>query len=210
MSEVIGVLVVDDNEMMRRGLCEAINLADGMEAVGAAESAMEALQLFRELKPDVVTMDYQMPGENGLKCTERILAEDPEAKVVLISVFDLEEDVWNAVQCGVVGYLTKKAGNAEILIDAIREVAAGEEFFPAVIAKKLNRRKEAKDLTDRELKVLELLARGCSNKEIMDEMNLTLTMVKYHIVQTREKLGALDRTQAVVKAFERGILKVQD
>lgn len=127
--------MVDDNEMMRRGLCEAINLADGMEAVGAAESAMEALQLFRELKPDVVTMDYQMPGENGLKCTERILAEDPEAKVVLISVFDLEEDVWNAVQCGVVGYLTKKAGNAEILIDAIREVAAGEEFFPAVIAK---------------------------------------------------------------------------
>ncbi|MFG0239546.1 MAG: DNA-binding response regulator, partial [Gimesia chilikensis] len=128
----------------------------------------------------------------------------------LISVFDAEEDIWNAVQAGVKGYLTKKAGNADVLIDAIREVFAGEEFFPAVIAKKLLRRREAKSLSEREVEVLKLLADGLSNSEIAERLDIAMGTVKFHIIHIREKLDATDRTDAVAKGFRRGILRVDD
>ncbi|VGO22443.1 response regulator [Pontiella sulfatireligans] len=208
--KVIRVLVVDDNEMMRAGLCEAIGLDPGLDVVGTAGDATEALDLYRKLQPDVVTMDYQMPGENGLKCTERLLQEDPEAKVILISIFDSEEDIWNAVQAGVKGYLTKKAGEVDVLVEAIQQVANGQTFFTGVIAKKLERRSDAPSLTERELEVLKLLANGSSNKEAAVALDISEATVKFHIIHIREKLGAADRTDAVVKGFRRGILRVND
>lgn len=212
MSDVnnIRVLVVDDNAMMRRGLSETISVVPGLSTVGSASNGDEALERYRELQPDVVTMDYQMPGKNGVECTKEILAEFPDAKIILISVFDSEEDIWRAVKAGVKGYLTKRAGDADVMLEAICIVGEGESFYPECIAEKLEHRSQLAELTEREIRVLRLLAAGLSNKEIMDEMDLSLTMVKYHIVRIREKLGALDRTQAVVKAFERGILKVNN
>lgn len=206
----ITVVVVDDNALLRLGLTETISIEPGLKAVGQAANAEEAYQMVRELEPDVVTMDYQMPGENGIECTKKLMKEFPKLKVILLSVFDSEEDIFKAVNAGVKGYLTKKAGEVEEVVEAIHEVANGSTYFPAGIAQKLERRNEASSLTARELEVLELLAEGLSNKEIVDRLGISLSTVKLHIINLREKLEANDRTQAVVHAFRRGILHLDD
>lgn len=206
----IRVLVVDDNAMMRRGLTETISVEPGLCATSAAANGVEALELYRELRPDVVTMDYQMPGQSGIECTAAILEEFPDARIILLSIFDSEEDIWKAVQAGVKGYLTKKTGEVSIVLDAIREVATGEEYFPAKLAIKLAHRKEQEDLTEREAEVLQFLASGLSNKEISDKLGLSVPTIKFHVVNIRDKLGAVDRTDAVVKAFKRGVIRLEE
>lgn len=209
MNETIKVLVVDDNALLRFGLIGAIDLETEIETVGSAANAEEALELYRRAQPDVVTMDYRMPGIDGVECTRKILAEFPDAKIILYSVFESEEEIWKAVQAGVRGYLTKTASAVEEVMEAITEVAGGGSFFPASIARKLEARKQQQELTARELEVLRMLGEGQSNKEIMDYFDLSLSTVKHHITNIREKLGAADRTQAVVIAYRRGILKVE-
>ncbi|MGC6425355.1 MAG: response regulator [Lentimonas sp.] len=209
MNETIKVLVVDDNALLRFGLIGAIDLETEIETVGSAANAEEALELHRKTQPDVVTMDYRMPGIDGVECTRKILAEFPDAKIILYSVFESEEEIWKAVQAGVRGYLTKTASAVEEVMEAITEVAGGGSFFPASIARKLEARKQQQELTARELEVLRMLGEGQSNKEIMDYFDLSLSTVKHHITNIREKLGAADRTQAVVIAYRRGILKVE-
>lgn len=210
MSEqVIRVLVVDDNDMMRRGLADTISVEPGMETVGTASNAEEALELYRKLKPDIVTMDYQMPGDNGIDCTRNIIREDPDAKVILLSVFDSEEDVWRAVQAGVKGYLTKKTGDVDVMISALQSVAAGEPFFPAAMKQKLESRSEQRELTPREMQVLQLLASGNSNKDICGKLDLSLTTVKFHVRHLLKKLEAFDRTDVVVKALRKGIVRLE-
>lgn len=208
MAENIRILVVDDNALLRLGLTETFKIEPGLEPVGQAANSAEALELVRELRPDVVTMDYQMPGETGVECTKKILAEFPETKIVLLSVFDAEEDIWQAVRAGVKGYLTKKAGEVEEVLEAVQEIAAGGTYFPASIANKLEQRSEKDDLTPREMEVLQLLAEGCSNKEIVERLGISLPTVKLHIINLREKLKAADRTQAVVHAFKQGIIHI--
>lgn len=205
MSDKIEVMVVDDNSLLRLGLTEAIGGEPDLEAVGEAENGVQALELFRKLQPDVVTMDYQMPGDNGVECTRKIIAEFPEAKVILLSVFEGEEDVWNAVQAGAQGYLTK-TGEIEEVLDAIREVASGGTYFPAAIAQKLASREERESLTTRELEVLQLIVEGNSNKEIMDKLDISVGTVKLHVSHILEKLGAADRTQAAIMAVKQGIV----
>ncbi|MEM6885856.1 MAG: response regulator transcription factor [Verrucomicrobiota bacterium] len=206
MKTNIRVMVVDDNAILRLGLTETISMEPGMELVGDASNAEDAIEMVRKLKPDVVTMDYQMPGASGVECTAQIMDEFPETHVILLSVFDSEEDIWKAKEAGVKGYLTKKAGEVEDVIEAIQEVANGGNYFPGSIAQKLEKREGQKSLTERELAVLKLLAAGRSNKEIVDDLNISLATVKFHIINLREKLDAADRTQAVVHAFKRGIL----
>ncbi|MEO0793903.1 MAG: response regulator transcription factor [Verrucomicrobiota bacterium] len=210
MAKVTRVLVVDDNALLRLGLTETISLEPGLELAGSAGSGEEALERVRELQPDVITMDYQMPGMNGVECTRQILEEFPGSKIILLSVFDTEEDIFKAQQAGVKGYLTKKAGEIEDVMEAIHEVSSGGVYYPSSIAQKLERRKTQKSLTDREMEVLKLLAGGRSNKEIEDELSISLPMVKLHIINLREKLDAVDRTQAVVQAFKRGILHLEE
>ncbi len=205
-NQIIRILVVDDNDLMRRGLTASLSIESDLKVVGDAANAREAIEMYRELKPDVVTMDYQMPGMNGVECTRRLLEEFPDAQVILFSIQDSQEDVWNAVQAGVRGYLTKRTGEAGIVLDAIREVANGGDYYPAAIARKISQRKEQQSLTAREMEVLHLLATGNSNKDIADRLDLTLPTVKFHVLNIRLKLGAADRTQAVVSALERGII----
>ena len=207
-NQIIKVLAVDDNDMMRRGLAETISMEPGMETVGTAASSEEALKLYQELQPDIVTMDYQMPGENGIECTRKLVNLDPDARVILLSVYDTEEDIWRAVQAGVKGYLSKKTGEVDVMIEAIKKVASGEEFFPEKIKEKLEKRSEQRELTPREFQVLSLLSSGNSNKEICQSMDLSLPTVKFHIRHICDKLNATDRTDAVVKAFRRGILHI--
>lgn len=208
MSDSIKVMVVDDNALLRFGLVGAIDMEPGLESAGDAASSEEALELYSKIKPDIVTMDYRMPGESGVECTRKIMELDPDAKVILFSVFESEEEVWKAVQSGVKGYLTKSASAVEDVMEAIHEVANGGSFFPAAIARKVEARKQQEELTPRELEVLQLLGQGTSNKELVDHFNISMSTVKHHITNIREKLGAADRTQAVVIAYRRGILKL--
>ena len=208
MSGKTKVLMVDDNAVMLLGLTEAVSIDPELESVGTAESASEALEMYRKHRPDVVTMDYEMPGESGVDCTKKILEEFPDAKVVLLSIYETEEDIWQALQAGVKGYLTKKTGEIEEVLEAIHEVAAGNTFFPSSISRKIDNRRRHLELTPRELEILRMLGRGCSNKELMEHFGLSVSTVKNHLINIREKLGAADRTQAVIIAIRRGLLRL--
>ncbi|MEM6883795.1 MAG: response regulator transcription factor [Verrucomicrobiota bacterium] len=202
----IRVMVVDDNAILRQGLVGAMQFEPDLECIGEAGSAEEAAECYEDWKPDIVTMDYRMTGETGVVGTRRILEADPEARIILFSVFESEEEVWKAVQAGVQGYLTKNASAVDEVMEAIREVAQGGTYFPAAISQKLESRQQQEELTARELEILEFLSAGKSNKEIADHFDLSPSTVKHHITHIREKLGAVDRTQAVVIALKRGIL----
>ncbi|MEM6884800.1 MAG: response regulator transcription factor [Verrucomicrobiota bacterium] len=204
----IRVLIVDDNSLLRLGLSEAIGGEGDLEVVGEAENGREARELFRELRPEVVTMDYQMPGETGVETTRQIISEYPEAVVILLSVFEGEEDVWSAEQAGAKGYLNKSAAIDEVL-EAIREVAAGNNYFPAAIAQKIAKREGRASLTARELEVLKLVVQGNSNKEIMHLLNISEGMTKLHVSNILSKLNAADRTQAAIMAVKQGIVHLE-
>ena len=204
----IKVLVVDDNAVLRMGLTHAIDNADGFQIVGEAANAEYALISYEKYCPDVVTMDYQMPGIDGVETTRRLIQTDPDAKIVLLTVKEAEEDVWNAVQAGCKGYLTKRAGEVEDVLQAINEVANGNTYFPAKVASKIESRLAHEALTPRELEVLQGLAKGYSNKEIMDELDISEGTVKLHLSNLRKKLNAADRTQALITAVQRGIVQI--
>ncbi|QBG46737.1 response regulator transcription factor [Verrucomicrobia bacterium S94] len=210
MSERIRVMIVDDNAVLLVGLMQVIAADPLLESAGYAESGEDAVELYRRLRPDVVTMDYEMPGWNGVETTKAILEEFPAAKIILLSVYEKEEDVWQAFRAGVKGYLTKRAGEVEDILEAIHEVAAGGTFFPAGIAQKIEYRKNQPELSVAEMSVLQWLSRGLCNKEIAERLVISEAMVKFHIVNLRKKLGAADRTQAVVAACKRGLIRLEE
>ena len=202
------VLVVDDNSFLRLGLIDAITSEEDLAIAGEAENSVRAVEQYRELQPDVVTMDYQMPGESGIEASRKILEEFPDAKIILLSVHVGKEDIWRAVQVGAKGYLNKNADTDNVL-EAIREVNAGNTYFPAEISKKLAEREKHESLTDRELDVLTLIVRGRSNKQIMQELGVSEGTTKRHITHILEKLGVVDRTQAAIMAVQDGIVHLE-
>lgn len=205
MSKVISVLIVDDNALLRLGLMEAISGEEDMQLAGEASNGIEAVELFRKIKPDVVIMDYRMPAEDGVAATQKIVSEFPDAKIILLSVYEGEEDIWNAWKAGVQGYLSKSEA-AHNFIGAIRTVAGGDACFPSEIAAKLEGRKEQRSLTPREMEVLRLIVDGNTNKEIMSALQVSAGTVKLHVSHTLEKLGVADRTQAAIMAIKKGII----
>ncbi len=205
MRKKIRVLIVDDHAMMRLGLAEAVNGERDMQLAGEASNGSQAMEAYRTFQPDVVTMDFQMPGMNGAEATTRLRAEFPEARVVILSVFEGEEDIWRAVQAGAMGYVLKSA-EVEDILEAIRHVVAGDTYFPPAIAAKLADRKTRDTLTTRESQVLRHVVAGLSNKEIASTMRTSEATVKLHISNTLAKLGVADRTQAAIVAVQRGIV----
>ncbi|MDZ8117798.1 response regulator transcription factor [Pontiella agarivorans] len=205
MSDKISVMIVDDNGLLRVGLKDIISDEGDMTTVAEAATGEEAVGLYSECHPDVVTMDYRMPDLDGLEASKRILSQFPDAKILFLSTYEGEEDIWNAWQTGVAGYLSK-ADAYEHIIEAIREAAEGRSYFPAAIARKLEARKGQASLTPRELEVLKLIVAGNSNKEIMGELDLSASTVRVHVSNVLEKLGVLDRTQAAIAAVKRGIV----
>lgn len=210
MSDKTRVMMVDDNAVLLMGMSQVVAADPSLEPVGMAENGNEALVLYREVRPDVVIMDYEMPDCNGVEATRKIVAEYPAAKIILLSVYESEDDVWQACQAGVKGYLTKKAGEIEDILEAIHEVSEGGTFFPAAIAQKIEHRKTLPELSDAEMDVLKMLGRGLCNKEIEIALHLSSAMVKFHIVNLRKKLGAADRTQAVIVACKRGLIRLEE
>lgn len=205
MRQKIRVLIVDDHAMMRLGLAEAINGERDMVLAGEAANGNQAVEVYGELQPDVVTMDFQMPGIDGAEATGLLRAKYPDARVVLLSVFEGEEDIWRAVQAGAMAYVLKSA-EVEDILEAIRHASADDTYFPPSIAAKIAARKTRDTLTARESQVLRHIVAGLSNKEIAASMRTSEATVKLHISNTLSKLGVSDRTQAAIVAVQRGIV----
>lgn len=203
----IRVMIVDDHFATRLGLSLPVNREPDMTVVAEAGTSAKAIELFRQHRPDVVLMDYHLPDRSGVETLKAIRAEHPDARVLILTIFDGEEDIYRAVTAGARGYLTKSCECEEVL-QAIRDVAKGETHFPPDITAKIRAREKRKPLTDRELDILRLLVKGHSTKEIVDILKLSMGTIRLHISFILDKLDAFDRTNAVAIAIERGIVRL--
>ena len=201
----IRILVADDHHVVRSGLAASLGLEEDFEIVGEAESGAQALALFPETKPDVVLMDLRMADGGGIESTAALRARATDARVIIYTTFDGDEDVYRAVQAGARGYLLKSAPRTE-LIAAIRAVAAGERYLPPELATRLAERVSGPDVSEREIEVLRLISAGKSNKEIGATLHIAEDTVKRHVSNILTKLGVSDRAQAATEAIRRGFL----
>jgi DNA-binding NarL/FixJ family response regulator len=203
---VIRVLIVDDHPVVREGLRGILGVESGIEVVGEAGSAAEAVTAARALAPDVVLMDLRMPDGDGVQATTAVLAQVPRCRVVVLTTYENDADILRAVEAGATGYLLKDAGRGE-LAQAIRAAARGETVLaPSVAAKLVSRLRSPVGLTAREMEVLRLVGAGRTNAEIGRALFISEATVKTHLLRTFGKLGVSDRTAAVTVALERGIL----
>ncbi len=204
--ETIRVLVVDDHFFTRMGVTAALNLEADMGVVAEAACGRDAIDLFAEHRPDVAVLDGDLPDMHGTEVAREIVKRFDCARVLIFSVEQTEEDIHRAVAAGVKGYLPKTAARPELL-NAVRTVAAGRRFFPQGVLGKLQDRRSHVTLSDREREVLQGMARGWPNKIIAAELGVSTETVKTFVGRILDKLGAEDRTQAVMVALDRGLLK---
>ncbi len=215
---MIKVLVADDEALLRSAFCSLIGAQDDLEVAGAAADGMQAVELAASLAPDVVVMDVRMPVMNGIEATRRITGDrDAGPRVLILTTFDLDEYVFEALRAGASGFALKSRPPEELL-SGIRTVAAGEALLAPSVTRRLiehfaDRTKATArmpwgldELTDREREVLVLVARGLSNAELAATLHVTLPTAKTHVSRILTKLGARDRTQLAILAYESGIL----
>ncbi len=202
----VRVLLAEDQAIVRDGLVALVGYQSDLEVVGCAGDGEEAVRLYGELRPDVTLMDLRMPRLGGAQAIEAIRAADPEARVLVLTTYDGDEDVYRALQAGARGYLLKDAATDELL-GAIRAVARGGRHVPAAVAQRLaDRAMAGPPLSEREVEVLRLVAAGMTNKEIASALFIAEGTVKTHLNSIHEKLGVRDRTEAVMVALRRGML----
>jgi DNA-binding NarL/FixJ family response regulator len=219
-SRSIRVVIVDDHALFRRGLDRVLDDEPDIEVVGEAADGVEAVSRVRELTPDIVIMDVRMPRATGIEAARTIRAVAPETKVIMLTVSDLEEDLYEAVKAGVNGYLLKEVAIPEVA-DAVRAVAAGHSLVSPSMASKLfsefnvlaqqadeRQRSLSPRLTERELEVLKLVAHGLSNRDIAGELYISENTVKNHVRNVLEKLQLHSRMEAVVYAMREKLLDV--
>jgi two-component system NarL family response regulator len=206
-SDLIRVMIVDDHPVVREGIARIISDDKRMELVGEAGSAQEAMTLFRKMRPDVTLMDMRMPDGSGAETIEAIRNEFTNARIIILSSFDHEEDIYQAIQAGARGYLLKDSPRTE-LISAIIRVHSGERCIPANVATRLAERIGGNELTSREFEVLKLIVKGKSNKEIGDNLGISEGTVKSHVNNILSKLNVTDRTQAMSVALKRGLVRL--
>jgi DNA-binding NarL/FixJ family response regulator len=215
----IRVLICDDHALVRSGFRMVLNAREDLEVVGEAEDGREVIELARTLDPDVILMDVRMPTLDGVEATRRLVEGGSRARILILTTFDLDEYVYDALRAGASGFLLKDVKPAQ-LVEAIRVVAAGEALLAPTVTRRLLDRfadvlpgEETKpppaleSLTDRELEVLKLLAGGLSNAELAQQLFLSETTVKSHISSVLRKLELRDRVQAVVLAYEAGLIR---
>jgi len=201
----IRIIVVDDQSVVRQGFVALINTVADMEVVAEGINGEQAIELYRQHKPDVMLIDLRMPVIGGVEAITKIRQEFPEARLIVLTTYDGDEDIYRSLQAGAKGYLLKDMFFEE-LETAIRSVHAGSRRIPAVIAERLAERMSGSALTDRELEVLELIVKGQSNKEIAKSLTISEATVKSHINSLLSKLGVTDRTQAATTALQRGLV----
>jgi two-component system NarL family response regulator len=207
-SNRIRVLIVDDHPLMRIGLRARIEAESDMEVVAEAGDGPTAIAAYTAHRPDITLLDLRLPGMDGPQIITVIRKDDPAAKIIILTTYDADEDVYRAVQAGARGYLLKGTF-AEGILEAIRNVQAGRRLIAPEVAGRLADRVSSPGLTSREVAVLELVAKGMSNKEIGAALFVSETTIKYHLKNIYAKLGASDRTEAALLATQRGILTLR-
>ncbi|MER5938350.1 DNA-binding response regulator [Streptomyces sp. uw30] len=218
-SSPIRVVIADDQQMVRQGFSVLLNTKPDIDVIGQAVDGLDALAKVAELVPDVVLMDIRMPELGGIEATRRITTATPHIKVLVLTTFDLDEYVYEALRAGASGFLLKDA-SADQLAEAVRVVAAGDALLAPVITRRLIAefsrmdgrpraplKERVGDLTERETEVLALIAQGLSNAEIADRLVVAEQTVKTHVGRILVKLGLRDRTQAAVFAYESGLVR---
>ena len=221
----VRVLLADDDALMRAGLAVVLDNAGGIDVVGEAPDGIRAVELCRELRPDVVLMDVRMPGIDGIEATRRVVAAGPDTKVLVLTTFRHDEYVWGALRAGASGYLLKRT-SPERLVDAVHTVAGGDTLLDPAVTRDLvehfvlhARAAEVVDadderrvagLTQREVQVLRLIAQGLSNDEIAGVLYIAESTAKTHVKRILAKIGARDRAQAVVLAYRAGLMALGD
>ena len=214
----IRILIVDDHEMVRNGLSVMMEREEDFTVVGEAQNGKEAVEMVSELRPDVVLMDLRMPEMDGVEAMRQIRAKQDDVKFLVLTTYDTDEYIFDAIQAGAKGYLLKDASREE-LFRAVRTVNRGESLIePAVVSRVLDRltelsRRAAQGpdhlaLSEREVEVLQLMARGSANKQIAGDLSITESTVKTHVANIFQKLEVSHRTEAVTKAMSQGIIKL--
>ncbi|HEY9626914.1 MAG TPA: response regulator transcription factor [Coleofasciculaceae cyanobacterium] len=203
-SSPIQILIVDDHPIVRNGLALMVKYESGMETLAEASSGAEAIEQFRRYQPDVTLMDLRLGDMNGVEVIAAIRQDFPKARIVILTTYDTDEDIYRGLQTGAKGYILKDAPLDELL-KAIRTVHAGQQYIPPEVGAKLAERLSQPQLSERERDVLQLMAQGKSNQDIADNLHITENTVKYHVNNILSKLSVGDRTQAVLMALKRGI-----
>jgi DNA-binding NarL/FixJ family response regulator len=202
------VLIADDHPVVRMGLAGMVAANADLCLVGQADCGEAAVQQYRQLRPDVVLMDLRMPGLDGVAAIEAIRALDPTARIIILTTFDGEEDIYRGLRAGAKAYLLKDAPHEQIT-ECIQAVMRGQRYLPAPVALKLADRLDGEALSRRELEVLRQMATGKSNKEIARVTSITEGTVKFHVTAVMAKLNAKSRTEAVSVAIRRGLISVE-
>jgi len=205
LSQKISVMVVDDHPLIRVGIAAIVNARADMTVVAQAGTGEEALELFRRHKPDVTLMDLRLPGIGGVEAIAAMRTTRPDARFIVVTTYDGDEDIHRALEAGAQGYIIKGMPY-QTLVEAIHRVHLGKRFLPPPVANALASRMPDSDLSPREMEVLLLLVAGRSNKEIAQTLDIAEATVKSHVSTILMRLGVEDRTQAVVTALQRGLV----
>ena len=214
----IKIVIVDDHEMVRNGLSVMLEREEDFTVIGEANNGKEAVELVGKLQPDVVLMDLRMPEMDGVEAMRQIRAKDDSVEFLVLTTFDSDEFIFDAIEAGAKGYLLKDTSREE-LFKAVRTVNRGESLIePAVVSRVLDRLTQLSQrvargpdpltLSDRELEVLQLMAKGSANKQIAGDLSITESTVKTHVANIFQKLEVSHRTEAVTKAMSQGIIKL--
>lgn len=201
-------MVIDDQAVVRQGFVALINTVADMEVIAEGINGQQAIDLYAQHTPDVTLIDLRMPVVGGVEAISAIRSKFPDARLIVLTTYDGDEDIYRSLQAGARGYLLKDVFFEE-LETAIRTVHAGSRHIPAAIAARLAERMTSSELTSREMEVLELIVRGHSNKEIGASLTISEATVKSHINNILSKLGVTDRTQAVTTALQRGLVHLR-
>jgi DNA-binding NarL/FixJ family response regulator len=201
----IRILVADDHYVVRMGVIAIINDQDDMKVVAEAANGLQAIELFKKHKPDLVLLDSRMPQKGGIQAAKEIRDQSETARIVMLTAFDGDEDISQALESGAQGYVLKNSTDKNLL-PAIRAVAAGKSWIPPEVEARLARRKTYEPLTPRELVVLREMAKGLANKQIASVLNITQNTAKGYLKNILYKLHVSDRTEAVTVAIQRGLI----
>lgn len=206
-SAPIQVLVAEDHTVVRQGIVAILNQREDITVIAEAQDGEEAIAQHRAHCPDITLMDLRMPKMEGLEAIIHIREDSPNARIIILTTYDTDEDIYRGLQAGARGYLLKDT-TAEDLAKAVRQVHNGQRYIPVEVGLKLTERLQGSELTDRELDVLRLLTKGKSNQEIAQALSIAEGTVKFHVNHILSKLGVSDRTQAVVTALKRGVTRL--
>ena len=202
----IRVLIVDDHVAIRVGLTSMLRAQSGLEVTGAAASSKAALAFIEAGVPDIMLVDLRMPDMDGISLIREVHQLYPAVRIIVLTSYDADEDIYNSVCAGAKGYLLKDAPEQDLL-DAISAVYAGERYYPPQVASRLAERLQRSSLSSRELQVLEMLSKGLTNKQIACGLNLSEHTVRCHVANITSKLNVSDRTEAVAIALKQGIIR---